>query len=320
MDEPPFQAADAPPCPSWCASDAVIIPLDPSPFTNNPFPVQPVRSLFQPATAHECTTNARLKKYPTKATLQVANSDVFPACHYESYDDFRDGKPRKFERPYSVPKKGQAADPGRSLEESQRRAKTKVCDIALCNQFTHFFTWTLDPALIDRYDAQAIYKKLRAFLSNVSQRKGFSYVVIPEYHKQKEGEAKPAIHMHGLCSLGTVKISRAYAPDGTPIQDGNGRDVYNMDDWKLGFSTCVELDGDYEKAVSYVTKYITKSEEKIFGKWYLSSRALTKAPDIIPLDRINFDQFVEPSKVQDKTQYITNIYRDVQMCSEEYEL
>ena len=316
MDEP--QQTDAPPCPPWWDDASPLLSLDPS--TDNPFSVPHVRGLFTSATTSDCTTNARLKVYPSKATLQVANSDVFAACNYESLKDYPDGKPRKFERPYAVPKKGQAADPERSLQESQRRAKSKVRDIALCNQFTYFFTWTLAPDLIDRYDAKEIYKKLRPFLSHMSQRKGFQYVLIPEYHKKKEGEERPAIHLHGLCNLGSVKISRAHNPAGKPITDESGREVYNMDAWKYGFSTCVKLDGSYEKAVSYVTKYITKSEEKIFGKWYLSSRSLTKAPDIVPLDRIDFNSFVDPTKVQSKEQFVTNIYRDVQLCSEEYEL
>ena len=39
-----------------------------------------------------------------------------------------------------------------------------------------------------------------------------------------------------------------------------------MIDWKWGFSTCVPLDDNYERTVNYVTKYITKAEDKIFGK------------------------------------------------------
>lgn len=313
MDCIPEKDADAPP---WALSGCSVLPLEQSPFTDNPFAVYRKHQLFESSTYADCTTNARAKIYPQKAVVQVANSDVFPASAYELYDD----ESRRRKRAYSVPSKGYASDPERSLQESQRRAKSKVRDIALCNQFTYFFTWTLDASLIDRYDAKVIYKKVRTFLSNATQRKGFQYVLIPEYHKQKPGEERPAIHMHGLCNLGQVKISRAYAPDGHPIFDNQGREVFNMDAWKYGFSTCVPLDGCYEKAVSYVTKYITKSEEKIFGKWYLSSRSLTKAPDIIPLARIDFNQFVEPSKVQNKEQYVTNIYRDVQMCSEEYEL
>lgn len=45
------------------------------------------------------------------------------------------------------------------------------------------------------------------------------------------------------------------------------RPVYNMLDWKYGFSTCVPLDENYERTANYIVKYITKSDSgKIFGE------------------------------------------------------
>lgn len=308
----PEEGAESPPFPDWATSGgSAILPLVPDPFTDNPFARRSARGFFDSSTPFDVKTNARMKKYPSKAVVQVANADVFPACNYELYDSDIAGKRC---RGYAVPPKGKAANPQRALEESQRRAAAKIRDIALCNQFTHFFTWTLSPDLIDRYDVQEIYKKLRVFLSNVSRRKGFQYVLVPEYHKKKEGEASAAIHFHGLCILGSVKLVRATGKDGLPLFDSAGREIFNMSDWKYGFSTCVPLDENYEKAVNYCCKYISKSEEKIFGKWYLSSRSLVKSPDIIPLARIDFDSFIDSSK----DQRFTNIYNDVVLVSEDY--
>ena len=75
-------------------------------------------------------------------------------------------------------------------------------DIAFCNRFDYFLTWTLDPKLIDRYDPEIVGKKVRSFLTNASNRKGFQYIVVPELHKDG------AIHLHGLCKLGSVRIER----------------------------------------------------------------------------------------------------------------
>lgn len=262
----------------------------------------------------ETRTNARLKRYLAKDVLQVANDNIFPVGDYEICGS------NKRKRPYDVPSKGNAADPQRSLSESQRRARSKVRDIALCNKFDYMFTWTLDADKIDRYDPVVIYKKMRAFLSHATQRKGFTYVCIPEYHKQKDGEEKPAIHFHGLCNLGSVKISPAVSPSGTLLTDKGGRQIFNMTDWTLGFSTCVPLDDDYEKAVNYVCKYITKAEEKIFGKWYLSSRCLQKSPDIVPIDGgISFEDFRDPEKLETGEQYESTAYLDIRIVSEEYE-
>lgn len=262
----------------------------------------------------DTVTNARIKRYPHMDLLQVANSPIFPVGDYERLDTWEGRK-----RMYDVPSKGQAADPLRSMEESKRRAKSKVRDIALCNRFEYMFTWTLSSEQVDRYDHQEVYKKMRGFLSNATQRKGFTYVCIPEYHALKEGEERPGIHFHGLCSLGKVKVVPALLPSGVQRHDKAGRPVFNMTDWVLGYSTCVPLDENYEKAVSYITKYITKQENKIFGKWYLSSRSIKKGPDILPIDvDINYEDFRDPDKLATNRQYETTAFLDVKIVSEEF--
>ena len=248
-------------------------------------------------------TNARLKKYPQKAVIQVASQDIFPVDEAEP-------------RCYSVPSMVRAKDPERSLAESKRRATAKVRDIALCNNFEFMFTWTLNPELIDRYDANIIHKKVRAFLSNAVQRKGFAYVAVPELHDLDKC-GRRAIHLHGLCKLGTVKIERAISPKGKPLTDKAGRPIYNMLDWKWGFSTCVALDDHYERAINYVVKYIAKGNEKIFGKWYLSSRGLKKGPDILSLEPIPYNDFRSEEKLKVHLQTETEIYPTVHLISEE---
>lgn len=261
--------------------------------------------------AGNTVTNSRVKVYRSKITLQVSNDNIFPTADWENEKGHK--------RNYDVPSKGQAADPERASEESRRRAKSKVRDIALCNKFTHMLTWTLDPKKVDRYDPEAVYKKVRVFLTNMSQRKDFRYVVIPEYHALKPGETTPAIHFHGLCSLGLVNIKRSMKRH-RPRYDKHGRPVFNMTDWSLGWSTVVPLDGEYEKAVNYVTKYISKQDKKILGKYYLSSRSLKKSPDIIPIDNgLDYEQFLDESKLDSGTQFVSTIYRDVKIVSEDFE-
>lgn len=256
-------------------------------------------------------TNARIKSYPSKAVVQVANQPIFL---------YSPGISRA--RGYDVSPPGMAEDPDRAREESQRRAAARVRDIALCNRFEYFFTWTLDGSLIDRYDPEAIYPKVRNFLNNAVKRKGFAYVLVPEYHTLKNGEEIPAIHMHGLCILGEVHITRALNKAGKPLSDKHGRPIYHMPTWTLGYSTCVPLDQNWERTANYVVKYITKSEEKIFGKWYLSSRNLVKRPEIIPLDPVRYDEFRDPDKLEKHIQYEAQIYEDfsggLSMITEEF--
>lgn len=261
-------------------------------------------TLPPPVTYNGTRTNARVKSYLFKETLQVANDNIFRRSAY--YED-ENGNPPS--RPYDVPSKGNGKDPARSLSESQRRARNAIQDIALCNRFTHMFTWTLSPDLIDRYDRKEVYRKIRAFLSNATQRKNFRYVCIPELHNDG------AIHFHGLCSLGDVEVQQSYTKSGNKRRDKAGRLVFNMTAWTWGFSTCVELDEHYAKAVNYVCKYITKSDEKVFGKWYLSSRSLKKKPDIIVLEPVEYNECLADLCASDTPFFVTKVFRNVKVIS-----
>lgn len=243
----------------------------------------------------EVFSNARVKLYPSLEILQVANMPIFRASGWEQ------------ERAYDVPPKGEGKDPERAAESARARASAAVKDIALCNRFTHFFTWTLDGKLIDRYDTEEVKRKLYDFLKNAVRRKGFAYVLVPERHKDG------ALHIHGLCMLGSFKPVRAYSPHtGKPLISETGRPIYNMPEWTWGFSSCIPIDENYDRTVNYVLKYITKDTNKIFGKWYLSSRNLRKRPDITLIDGgMDFCDFAaeHPEKSP------IPLYRDVQMLS-----
>lgn len=182
------------------------------------------------------------------------------------------------------------------------------------------FTLTIDGQKLDRYNAPKIYKKVRAFLSNRSSRQGFQYILIPEYHEQKANEEQPAIHMHGLCNLGSMKIVRAFNPyTGKPLTD-KGKPVFNFPAWPWGFSKAVPLDGNYARATNYVSKYITKADTKIFGKRYLSSRNLIKAPEIIPLEPIDYFEFRDTAKLKSGKQMEFELYENVKLLTEVLEL
>lgn len=125
----------------------------------------------------EISSNARIKKYPDTDLLQVANAPVFRMPGFE---------PR--ERAYAVPAKGNACDPERALDVSRARAKAAVRDIALCNHFAYFFTWTLSPEKIDRYDREAVKKRVcqgifLCLCAGTAQRRrnSFPWLVQPWY-------------------------------------------------------------------------------------------------------------------------------------------
>lgn len=241
-------------------------------------------------------SNARVKSYPSIDVVQVCNEPIFREPGWEP-----------LRRLYDVPPKGEGNDPQRAAEVSRNRAKAAVRDIARCNRFDFFFTWTLDAAKISRYDPEEVLKKVMTFLKNASYRKGFRYVLVPELHKDG------AIHFHGLCCLGDVRIQQATDPHtGRPLSTERGQPISNMLDWKFGFSTCVPIDENYERTCNYLVKYMNKDSQKIFGKWYFSSRDLVKKPDVQVIRwGVNYDEFRQDNPDAPEI----SLYKDVRLTS-----
>lgn len=254
----------------------------------------------------EIYTNARLKEYPDLIEKQVCTHAIFPM----GVGDI------KKKRRYNVPPPGKAKNPERAEQESCRRAKSRIMDIARCNDFGYMMTLTIDGSKLDRYDSKKIYKKVRSFLSNATMRNDFQYIIIPEYHSLKPGEEHPSIHIHGLCNLGTLKIIPAVNPHtGEPLTE-NGNPTYNLPAWIWGFSKIVALEENSERAALYVSKYISKGNDKIFGKRYLSSRNLIKSPKIIPLEPIDYFEFRDEKKIESGMQTECELYPHVRLLTE----
>lgn len=149
------------------------------------------------------------------------------------------------------------------LKRSKRRARKAVFDYAMCNpDLNLFITFTLDAEKIDRYDYKGIIKKLNTWLDNRVRRNGLKYVLVAEYHKDG------AIHFHGLINENAVKIVDS------GHTDKKGRTVYNVTDWRYGFSTAVKVYGARGGVCKYIVKYITKAGDKVGGRWYYSGGAL----------------------------------------------
>ena len=188
--------------------------------------------------------NAKIYQYPDGHGRVVYCEGGFPES----------GKPREPRKPKSEDSEGGGG---------QKRAKTKLRDLCRCNAFSIFFTLTLDGEKINRYDFPIVYKKLKNWLDNRVRRKGLKYVLVAEHHKDG------AIHFHGLCNDVLPRSDSGH-------KDKAGRTVYSLPDWPLGFSTAVQVDGDYRRVCNYVSKYITKGAVKVGGRWYYSGGELAR--------------------------------------------
>ena len=185
------------------------------------------------------------------------------------------------------PKEPPKADE-KDVEHSIIRAQNKVFDLCYENEFTHFYTLTFNQEKYNSHEAREILKRTRSFLMNVVNRHGLKYVLTAERHK------KGGIHLHmvancpfQLVDSGTrlvegytkpVKLETIQKKKIPPEQVK--KVVYNIPEWKHGFTTAIEIDGDPAALSQYLTKYITKDIHKIFGKYYWSSKNLKRSPEI----------------------------------------
>lgn len=244
-------------------------------------------------TSGEIKHTARIKTYPDGSQeVMVCNFPVFREAGWELVEDEKrpkkgkkkkkkecDGADRNLE---TVTEEKEEAEKGQSedVQRSIRRAKAQLKDLALCTPFKYFLTFTLDQQKIDRYDMVAVTKVMNRWLDNNVRRHGFTYIIVPELHKDG------AIHFHGFgngalkaVDSGTISMHGWKKPR-RPRSDAErarwlaagGHIVYNLPAWTLGFSTAIELYGEYSRAVAYVCKYIGKQAEtgKIGGRWYYS--------------------------------------------------
>ena len=154
----------------------------------------------------------------------------------------------------------------RKTNRPKVRAKKAIYDIVASNQWDFFVTLTLDESLIgDRSDYGSIVKKLNIWLDNAVRRKGLRYIIVPEWHANRKG-----IHFHGLINDGVFRMVDS------GHKDREGHPVYNLLDWKYGFTTAIRTYGDVTHTAKYVTKYITKDSEKIGGRYYFHGGDLLK--------------------------------------------
>lgn len=248
-------------------------------------------NIFRPVQEPQILRNALIKRYPD-GTFQVTcfSRPSYRAQGFEAVDaEERRRKRQAFREDHAD--LIAAGERERDREDNLRRAKQAIYDLAACNDWHYFITLTLDDQEIDRYDPEEIGKRVGKWLANMVQRReGFSYLVVPEHHKDG------AIHFHGLITeglnmvdSGTVKvpgrkkpIKRATAKR-QKIPDEDLTPVYNIADYKLGYSSAIPTYGSRDRLSRYMTKYITKDLQKIFGKRYWSGGNLRRKPQAFPI-------------------------------------
>ena len=215
---------------------------------------------------HSVKHYAKMIKYPSGEVDIIASSEpIFGPSGWEYAEDY--SNPKKY---IPVPAARKEESSQEDINRSMRRARSKLRRLALANDFRWFVTLTLDPSKVDSHSGADVVKKLNAWCSNMVQRKGLKYILVPERHK------KGGIHFHGFFNDCLEVVDSGHT-------DKQGHKIYNLPQWSLGFTTAIELYDNYSKAVGYVCKYVGKQGEKPAGRWYYSGGDL-KEPEVEYLD------------------------------------
>lgn len=136
------------------------------------------------------------------------------------------------------------------MENNLSRAKTKLKEYALCNDWEYFCTFTINKEKYDRYNLKAYYKDFSKFINNYNYRRKdggkFTYVLVPELHEDG------AWHMHGLIK-GIIK-DEMYI-------NKYGYMTWSKYEENFGFISMGYIK-NIDKTANYIMKYITKDQEK----------------------------------------------------------
>lgn len=217
-------------------------------------------------TGNALYTSVRAKYYGDKlAEVMICSEPIFKAFDGDSKPAKRRRTKENENDPDECLESDDSAD---NLDRSRRRARKAVFDLTMCNpDLDTFITLTLSPDKIDRTDYTAIIKKLNTWLDNRVRRHGLKYVIVAEYHKDGQ-----AIHFHGLINSTAVKL------DDSGKTDKRGHTIYNLPEWRLGFTTAMSVYGDDNRGscCKYICKYIGKSNDKVGGRWYYSGGDLSR--------------------------------------------
>lgn len=167
------------------------------------------------------------------------------------------------------------ADEEERFDSSIARSKARIRELALCNPWEYFATFTLSPERNDRFDLAAFVKRFGYWIGDYNKRYGASikYIMIPEKHP-----TSGAWHAHGLLH----DVSAA-----SLVRNEFGYLDLPYYRQRFGFISLSPVKS-HERVARYITKYVTKEQAEVaqeLGKYkhlYYASRGL-KGKEVIGL-------------------------------------
>ena len=163
----------------------------------------------------------------------------------------------------------------RYFQKHLKEKKEKIMDLALNNNhWEYFVTLTFNDKEFTNgiYSHEEALKLLRRFIDNQHHLNPFmSYLMVAEFHKSGR------LHFHGLfANVPNWHLLTARYPKSNRLIKKNGKQIYNLINYKLGFTTISKVESQ-EKVSNYISKYISKDLMKLkFKKAFWYSRDLEK--------------------------------------------
>lgn len=166
------------------------------------------------------------------------------------------------------------------------RTRSNIFELASCNEWDLFCTFTLDPEKYDRFKLDAFREDFTRMIRRLRGKYecDIAYLLIPERHKNG------AWHMHGFINgLPAAELRKFELSENLPKYIRGkleaGQDVFEWTSYRKKFGFCdLEMIRDKDRASSYVTKYITKdllnSVTELNHKTYYCSKGLKRAEEI----------------------------------------
>lgn len=166
-----------------------------------------------------------------------------------------------------------------------RRAKETVFQLAICNDWDYFCTFTIDKQKYDRYDLHSYHTAFSVFIRNYNKKHGtnIKYLLVPEQHKDGAWHEHgffmglPESHLKDFKNFKSKKL-----PKYIRRKIEAGEPIFSWDAYSEKFGFCdLEPIVSLEKISFYITKYISKSLEQscieINAKVYYCSLGLSRA-------------------------------------------
>lgn len=168
------------------------------------------------------------------------------------------------------------------------RAKNRILEYGLCNDWEYFSTFTIDRQKFNRYDLSAYHKSFSQWLRDYNKKYGLhiKYLTVPEKHKDG------AWHEHGfIMGIPKSHLREFTLKEKIPkhIRDKlkEGCHVFDFPAYREKFGFCdFEPIRSREGASYYILKYITKdlqrSVSKLNARMFYNSQGL-KSSEVVAM-------------------------------------